>query len=238
MKTPISIALFAVAALSATAATAPAQTPEQAPLKGEARFEIDALPQSWTGDAPIPVGTLPMKLQSNFDAKLPALPSVNQTQTAGVKLSVVPTYRGPMLQVEAADQSMKDVLQTVTDNWGIRAVIDPALSQQHFANAVFRAPTPQDLLDTICEFSVKQFSWRDGSLYFVDKVNADFTIALSENRANARLEKLIAEQQNQARSSDPFWINPAYKPRLTPQSDWEKREFNGHEFYYVPLPRP
>ena len=224
MKTQFLVALGAVAALAGAA---------HAQVKGEARLEFDALPQSWTGTAPMPADTLPMKLQSDFDPKLPVLPALNEAQVAGVKLSVVPTYRGQMLQVEATDRSMKDVLQTVTDVWGLRAVIDPNLAQQHLAGAVFRAPTPRDLLDIICEFSVKQLAWSDGSLYFVDKVNPDFTVALSENRANAQLQRLIAEQETKFRGADPFNFGPGTKKPM-PRFDWQKREFNEHEFYYSP----
>ena len=228
MKTPIIIALFAVAA---SAATAGAQTQPN----GEGRIIFDALPQSWLGEAPVPASTLPLNLQTNFDERLPALPAFDAERAAGVKLRVVPTSRGQMLQVEASDRSMKDVLQTVTDVWGLRAVIDPALEGQHLTSAVFRAPTPQDLLDIICEFSVKQFKWDDGSLYFVDKVNPDFLVALSENRANDRLEKLIAEREKQKRDADPFY--PRFRKPLEAQPGWEKREFNGHEFFFIPAPR-
>ncbi len=225
MKIPFTLALLAVAALAATS---------QAQIKSEGRIEFDALPKSWTGDAPVPAATYPLKLQTDFDAKLPAWPDFAELRAAGVKLSVVPTYGGPMLQVEASDRSMKDVLQTVTDVWGLRAVIDPTLAQQHLANAVFRAPTPQALLDIICEFSVKQLPWSDGSLYFVDKVNPGFTVALSENRADAQLQKLINEQQAKARGADPFY--PRLRKPLQPQPGWEKREFNGHEFFFIPAP--
>ena len=230
VKTQILVALGAVAIFAGAA---------HAQIKGEGRFTFDSLPQSWTGDAPVPADTWPMKLQSDFDPKLPTLPVLSAAQTASVKLRVVPTYKGEMLQVEASNQSMKDILQRVTDTWGIRAVIDPTLAQQHLDSAVFRAPTPQHLLDIICEFSIKQFKWIDGSLYFVDKVNPDFTVALSENRANAQLQELIAEQETKFRDADPFTIRPGTLKPPTPQPNWEKREFNGHEFYYIPgVPQP
>ncbi len=226
MKFPL---LLILAVLCACSGIASAQ------IQGEGRLTFDALPPSWIGEAPVPVDTLPLNLYPKLDPKMPALPAFDATQTAGVKLSVVPTYKGPMLQVQATDRSMAEILRAVAEAWSMKVVIAPTLQQQHLSSAVFRAPTPQDLLDIICYFSVKQLRWNDGTIFFVDKVNPDFSLALSENRANQQLSQLIEQHELEARRGGPFSFGQV-KP-VEPQPGWQTREFNGRKFYYIPGPK-
>ena len=54
-------------------------------------------------------------------------------------MRTLPTYRGPMIQVEAAKSSVDEVLKEVTNDFGIRDVIAPELEEQKLNRSVYRS---------------------------------------------------------------------------------------------------
>ncbi len=250
MKTQI---LFALGAVAALAATANAQTvpnnndgvplrdiPNIGPLF-HAPIQLNGeefVPPQWTGELPIPLDKLPLDVQLMFDPKLPAYPKLNTAQAAGTKIRVLQTYRGEIFQAEIVRQSTFDVLATITSVMGINAVIDPVLKNSRYSLAVVRAATWEDLLKI---GGAEMWKSSAGTYFFAAVPNRAIEKLMQDLDEQGKKYQLEREKLLNDPRYDPFvYPNGGLNPKdyfgrsVEPQPNWQKREFNGHEFYYIP----
>ncbi len=232
MKTPI---LIALTALCLTASIAHAQT---AANKSEG-VQLKDIPD---------IGPLfrssPRTLadQSLFGPTMPPRPRLPPTNSVSLKISVLPTPKGEVFQLEAAGQSRAAILKKITDVMGARAVIDPQLEKKFVITQVFRGLSWDDLLSSV-NYGVEMVKSPSGTYFFADK---PFDLASAEPFNYDLQTRDFADRESKLRADprfDPFvfprgGLDP--KDRLgrpiEPQPHWEQREFNGHEFYYIPAP--
>lgn len=232
MKTQILIALGAVAIF---AGAANAQT---VPSNGDGvhlRNVPDIGPLFRVPIRPVPSGE-----SSLFGPDMPPRPKLNSSPTS-MKLSILKSPMGDVFQLEAVGQSRAAILKKITDIMGVRAVIDPALGKSFVITQVFRGLSWDELLAAM-NFGVEMVKSPAGTYFFADKpFGMIYTFPLNDDSENERfLEKM--EKLRKDPRYDPFvapygGLNPNLKgwnAEPIPLPNWQKREFNGHDFYYIP----
>ncbi len=228
MKTQITIALAALAAL---AATANAQTiPDNG--DGVQLRDIPNLGELFRSP------TNPY-VQPLFGPEMPPRPKLDSASPAHIKISVLPTLQGEVFQVEAVRQSRAAILKKITDVMGVRAVIDPQLENKITLTQAFRGLNWDDLLASV-NYGVEMVKSPAGTYFFADKpVASGGTVTYRRmpdgtwQRADDSRDTLRITPRFDSFVFPRGGLNPDYQPPM-PQSDWQKREFNGHEFYYIP----
>ena len=235
MKLPIFLTLAALCAASGIA-NAQENPSVQSQSKG-----VEFEPPQWKGELPSSLDKLPLNVQLTFDPKLPPYPRLNSAMAAGTKIRVLQTYRGPIIQAEVVRQSAGDVLRAATAMMGIRAVIDPELDKRRSAVEVVRVAQWEDLL----RFGGAEF-WKSASGTYFFAAIPYITVQTQNQESDKVAEKYRLEREKML--ADPRF-DPFVMPRggldpkdrfgrpIEPQPDWETREFNGHEFYHIPLPK-
>ncbi len=235
MKTPLFLAL---AALCAASSIAHAQTVEN---KGDGAQLRDIPNIGPLFRAPI---TPAAPGNSLFGLEMPPRPQLGANNQPRLRLSVLPSPQGEILQLEAVRQSRAAILRKITDVMGARAVIDPQLEKNWEITQVFRGLNWDELLSSM-NYGVEMVKSPAGTYFFADKPIAEsaFRTPLDFDTQPPAFADPSAKLREDPRY-DPFVIpygglNPNLKGwgvEPQPQPDWQKREFNGHEFYYIPMP--
>ncbi len=180
-----------------------------------------------------------------FGSEMPPVPKRRFANNDKLKLSVLKSLKGDILQLEANEQSRAAILKKITDVMGVRAVIDPKLEKELTITQVFRGLSWDELLASF-NFGVEMVKSPSGTYFFGDKPTG-LNLKIPSNYSSQPND--YATEQKKLRQDpnfDPFVIpRGGLNPRdrmgrpIEPQPHWEKREFNGHEFYYIPnLPQP
>ena len=183
---------------------------------------------------------------------------LKKTKTPGVRLFTTPGPSGfiggsftPKFTIEIVQQNSKAALRKLAEVLGANLVIDPAIQ---FLPAQTRTlyffdvkeDAFADASDVICrDEPIERWKSSAGTYFFAAKPAATslqiaplFRLPLSENPTQP--------DETPAWQGDLFVYPFGGLPQLdlkgwgskaTPQPGWEKREFNGHEFYYIPAPR-
>ena len=240
MKNQILIALSAVSVLSGAAN---AQT---VPDNGDGVQLRDFLKVGPLFN--FPITPAPSDERSLFGPDMPPSPKIPpaSTRTAKftkLKLSVLKSSKGDIFQLEVADQSRAAILKKITDVMGVRAVIDPQLEKEWIITQVFRGLSWDDLLRSV-NYGVEMVKSPSGTYFFADKPidsatfkipsdyssqPGDFVDPREELRKDPRFDPFVYPYGGLPAPGLKGWgVEPA------PQPGWEKREFNGHEFYYIP----
>lgn len=237
MKTQILIALGAVAALSGAA------NAQNVPNNGDVQLNSTPDIRSlFLG----PITVTPGVDASLFGPDMPPSPKSGDPNQATLKLSVLKSTKGDVFQLEVARQSRAVILKKVTDVMGVRAVIDPALARTFEITQVFRGLSWDELL-TSMNYGIEMVKSPAGTYFFADK-STGLSFKFPSNY-NSQSEELVDPREKLSKDPhfDPFvlpygGLNPKLKGwgvEPKPQPHWQKREFNGHEFYYIPgLPQP
>ncbi len=161
---------------------------------------------------------------------------LGQKQTAGTHLRVAPGARGQIMQVEIVRQDSGEALRQLAAVLGVSIVIDPAIQ---FLPAKTRSLyfnyVGDDVFESISNALVRNEAaekWKSsaGTYFFVAKP----TPTLDE--LEQQLDKYRLESEKRRENADPFVFGTP--KQVEPQPHWQKREFNGREFYYVPGPNP
>ena len=174
-----------------------------------------------------------------FGPQMPPIPTLDSKQAAGTHIRVLQTEQGEVFQAEVVRQSMAEVLKKVTALMGVRAVIDPELEKQRLETKVFRGRNFDDLLSSL-DSLVERVISPAGTYFFAAKARATGPIyfEIMPDGTWRRRDDLQSPNQPKAeREQGPFRFGPNdtfSTPK--PQPEWEKREFNGREFYYIPAP--
>ncbi len=196
-----------------------------------------------------------------FRAPLPTAPRFQPQRDANkvpfIRLRSVKTPRGELLEIASTNQSMGEILRKITAVMGVPAVVDSALDRRFYASIRFRGTDWDDLLANLSEalqvelvrspagiylFAVKPAS--DGPLFLRQFPDGSYeresqTQQLEELAKRApsfRRAPFSLFPDQEVRPLDPGFVWPQNAQPLAPQPDWEKREFNGREFYHIPLP--
>lgn len=242
MKTQILIALGAVAVLAgvANAQTVPGngdgvhlkKAPDFGPLL---RPPMKPAPQHNSSDFQFKF--IPNVGPSSGAPVTRLFPDLDGKQMAGTRLTVVKSPEGRLLQVESAERSIGDVLRTVTEVMGVQAIIDPKLQTRSLANLVFRGKDFDDLLDLMSRaLNIEMVKSPEGTYFFASKPAS--SQQTSKKPGNLRNGPFLFEPSENTPNPDPDF-SPLHPKPIQPQHNWEKRDFNGHEFYYIPgSPQP
>ena len=183
---------------------------------------------------------------SLFGPEMPLRPKLDSTSFPRLTLSALPSPRGEVLQLEAVRQNRAAILKKITDVMGVRAVIDPRLEERIEITQVFRGLSWDDLLASV-NYGVEMVKSPAGTYFFADAPITPLTLKIPSYYDLGNSNSSISEEQlRQDPRCDPF-VYPfggLPQPNLKgwgvepkPQPNWEKREFNGHEFYHIPLPK-
>lgn len=225
MKTPFLLALGAVAALAGVA------NAQIIPNDGDG-FQLRDIPDT-NGLFRAPITPVPSEEQSLFGPDMPPRPKIPAWDNVKLKLSILKSPKGDVFQLEVNGQSRAAIVKKITDVMGVRAIIDPQLEKKIEITQVFRGLSWDELLASV-NYGIEMVKSPSGTYFFADAPIAPLTLKIplyydSRDPTSPNLAKQL--------HSGPFVyeINPGYQPPQ-PQPDWEKREFNGHEFYYVPAP--
>ena len=171
-----------------------------------------------------------------FGPDMPPVPKREFANNTKLKLSVLKSPKGDIVQLEANNQSRAAILKKITDVMGARAIIDPKLEKELTITQVFRGLSWDELLASV-NFGVEMVKSPAGTYFFAAK-----STGLTFNYS-PQLYDYAAEQEKlrQDPRFDPFifprgGLNPKDQMGrpIEPQPHWEKREFNGHDFYYIP----
>ena len=192
--------------------------------------------QTTTKDAPpeLKQGLAP----SEYERELPPLPKLDPKSRARTEIRILKTSRGEIFQVEAVQQSIGDILRAVTTMMGSRAIIDPKLDELRLSMVAFRASNWEKLLDNIAV--AERWKSASGTYFFAALPGVTGVETRDEKDAEARQNRLKAELLRQYSPNDVF-VFPSIDLNLTrrspvPQPGWEKREFNGRDVYFIPVP--
>ena len=191
-----------------------------------------------------PVTPVPFGNSSLFGPGMPPRPKLPAWNDIKLKLSVLKTPKGDVFQLEANGQSRAAILKKITDVMGVRAVIDPQLEKKITITQVFRGLSWDDLLASV-NYGIEMVKSPSGTYFFADRpVGLAFN---TPSNYSSQPDDLVDPTKN-------FRAGPRFDPFVypygglpapdlkgwgvppVPQPHWEKREFNGHEFYYVPSP--
>ena len=180
-------------------------------------------------------------------------PQLDLSQPQGIRLKVLKSPDGEILQVEAGKQSIGDVLQKIADVMGVKVVIDPELQKETHASLFFRGKDFDDLLNSISQamniemvkspadtyfFAAKPARAKGPTLYYQ---MPDGTYKRSDNLSPGGGLRIIPrpfEPSEKLPRIDPDFTWPKNFGTIQPLPNWEKREFNGNPFYHIPLPIP
>ena len=138
---------------------------------------------------------------------------------------------------------------------GVRAVVDPRLSEKSFATLVFRGKDFDDLLTSITQalevemvksplgtyfFAAKPVSSSDGPVKFFQRPNGTWQRfeRLPQDAPQLPVVPFTLEPGEDLPHIDPDFIWPKNFGRVQPLPYGEKREFNGRPFYNMPMPVP
>lgn len=166
----------------------------------------------------------------------------------GVKLESISVSERERVRLSIVEISVGEALQQIALQTGARFVVAPTLMARPAVTLSVVAGSLDEAVDVLCRSQdIKKSELVPGATLFAPQP------LLSVNRGlyQSQLRRDVRRQQNlryarnnpDARlasrpnyNSDPFviWAGPPKK--VVPQPDWEKREFNGHEFYKIPLP--
>ena len=227
MKIQILIALGGVAALAGAAHAQDVQDKSNAPQLGN----IPDLGEFFRA----PITRVNPYVNPLFGPEMPPRPQLERSNVARTKLSVLPSPRGEVFQLEAVNQNRAAILKKITDVMGVRAIIDPQLAKKIEITQVFRGLSWDELLASV-NYGVEMVKSPAGTYFFADAPIALLTLKVPSNYDSRNPDSPSPEEQLR---SGPFVyeINPSYQPPQ-PQPDWQKREFNGREFYRIPVPKP
>lgn len=222
MKNSIAIALLGVAAIAGTAVAQTTAVPNgKVPLR-----EIPGIGSLFGTPSAGPL----------FGPEMPPRPPLGSTNIARLKLSVLPSPQGEILQLEAVRQSRAAILKKITDVMGVRAVIDPQLERSVEITQTFRGLSWDELLNSV-NYGIEMVKSPAGTYFFADKPieKATYRIPLNFDSQTPDAASLRGQGLYFYDGSPTLELKERdAKPK--PQPGWEKREFGGHEFYYIPLP--
>ena len=214
MKTPIIIALFAVAA---SAATAGAQTTEKLPLPSQPRTLKDSLRQN---------------------SYLP-----DSTRSAGVLLFATPGAQNSksLMTIVITRQDGEQALRQLAHIFGAAIVIDPAIRFRPAQTRTIQfSDVKDDVFGDLSDYLIRGEAiekWKSASgTYFFAALPGVTEAITRDEQENARQEHLKKEQLPTGLFDLPSIKLIPENQRPTPQPGWEKREFNGHEFFFIPAP--
>ncbi len=176
----------------------------------------------------------------------------DEKRAKGTKLSVLQTPNGERLQVEAFQQSAGDILRKVTSVMGVRAVIDAKLNENSYPSLLFQGRDWDSLLVSLAvALKVEMVKSPAGTYFFASKIPSDSPALFYqtpdgtlENADGLRLKlKDLLDGRINPDSTKPNREEPGFIPflplnpePLQPQPDWQKREFNGRDYYFIPMP--
>ena len=225
MKTSILIALGAVAALSG-AARAQSSLDRQLEAKD---FALRATPGVTLRARRLSEDATAYYLVATKASAAQVLEHI--ARVTGERLIAAPALRNSELKTFAANgSSLQDLIELTTSLYQLA-------SKPIAPGARLFAFSPIE--------SAGQWAYKDRLKSEVrDEQLADYNAQAQRERnqieARAEQEKLRADPRY-----DPFvfprgGLDPKdrFGRSIEPQPDWEKREFNGREFYFVPLPKP
>ena len=225
MKKSILIVLAAVAGLAATAST---QTSLDS--QSEAKYFAAGAPSSVTlRTRPVSETETAFYLIASKASAAQVLQQI--ARVTGELLIAAPALQNSEIKTfYARGFSLEDLIEMTSSVYGIQSkTIAPGVR-------LFSLPP-------IAGAGQRLYKERLASQVRNEQLAADNRRAqLEKNEAGARANRDRGEKLRADPRYDPFVVpygglNPNYQPPQ-PQPDWEKREFNGREFYYVPLPRP
>ena len=159
MKTPIFVTAAALCATCglASAQTAPRQSDKNSSGDGVHLRDVPGIGGLFR--APIP--PVPVK-------PIPEL-ELDLNQPAGTHLKSLKFAGEDVLQVEAVRQSLGEILRTVTNVMGVRAIIDPELQRKSFFSLTFRGKDFDDLLANMTRsLQVEMVKSPVGTYFFAD----------------------------------------------------------------------
>ena len=184
---------------------------------------------------------------------------------SGVTLRTIKTAKGePTIYLAASKATAAQVLRHIAVVTGERLITAPALQNGEVKTWSTIRDSPEELIKSVVSLyqiqsveiapgvrlfaplpieSAGQWAYKDR---LASKVRgeqlADYNrqVQREKNEADARANRGEWEKLRADPRYDPFvapngGLNPDYQPPK-PQPGWDKREFNGHEFYYVPAP--
>ena len=188
-----------------------------------------------------------------FGPQFPPAPNLDQTRAAGTRIRALKAAQGEILQIEIVRQSLGEVLRKVTAVMGVRAVIDPNLDKERLVTRVVRGRSWDELLAALSQ-SVEMVKSPAGTYFFAVKPNLQDSVTFLQlpDGTYRRFDGLPSLRELPPRppaQRGPFAFGPSVNPELDPEfvrpkdglpmpplPNWQKREFNGREFYFVPAP--
>ena len=182
--------------------------------------------------------------------------------TPGVRLRSVPSSNGTMLSLDVKQTSVGDALAQIAKVTGAHVIIAPALRERPpISIGIYSNKDLSSLIAAFCQrFDVEQTELAPGlTLYSEMPVPASEPGAVNAYlRGQAQMKRTIERVQSQTSAPDNEFLreekqrraDPNYDPfvlprggldpkdrfgrPIEPEPNWQKGEFNGHEFYYIP----
>jgi hypothetical protein len=175
-----------------------------------------------------PITDSSIDVQLALDPKLPALPVLNPADGPRIMIRVLNTYRGPIYQLEAINQSQADILKSIASAMGAEAMIDHLLGDQIYKTRVLRALSLKELLLLAArsDNDTKAHQITENT-YFFEKIYKSSTQEDLDEQLKAFNTKPYIQR---------FSIGPVQplKPQ-GPKNYWHKFPFNGEDVYVIPV---
>ena len=187
-------------------------------------------------DAPVaaPQPTAPQSTLEDYLRSPAAQRMLDSTRPEGVKFFALPVEQSRRFSVEIVRRDSEVALRTLAEVMGVRIVIDPAIKfLPPKTRTIAFNYVDEDVFGQVSRYLVRSEEiemWKSaaGTYFFAAKPKVT---------ANPKPGELnITQSGPPTRHPDPFVVNPGNWKPVEPQPGWEKREFNGHEFFYIPAP--
>jgi hypothetical protein len=175
-----------------------------------------------------PITDSSIDIQLVLDPKLPALPVLNPQDAPRLMIRVLSTYRGPVYQLEAINQSQADILKSVASAMGAEALVSHLLSTRIYTTRVLRALSLKELLLLAARSDGDTLTQPiNENTYLFEKIYKTST----QEELDKQLKSLPAKPYIQR-----FTIGPLQplKPQ-GPKNYWHKFPFNGEDVYVIPV---
>ena len=191
----------------------------------------------------------PRDKNSLFGPQFPPVPTLDEAQEAGTRVRVLKVAGEEILQVEIVRQSVAQVLKQVTAVMGARAVIDPQLDAEQLTTRVLRGRSWDDMLRSF-DPTVEMVKSAENTYFFAARPYRRSSVSFrllpdgtyqrydhfSRSREIPLPDGPFSVEPRADPGIDPHFSWPKNRGPLVPQPDWQKREFNGQEFYFLPAP--
>ena len=205
---------------------------------------LSGVARAQTADGTPPAQSLKHYLRDNPMS----LRMLDGTRPDGVRLFASPSEKRQTIYVEIVRKDGEAALRSLAAVLGARIVIDPEIK---FLPPQTRSLTfnyvDEDVFEQVSRALVRSEAietWKSaaGTYFFAAKAavvpppNEPTKNQQTESNGLIPLSSLQLEPSVPSRHPDPFVLSPGVWKPVVPQPSWEKREFNGHDFYWIPLP--